>query len=88
MTEQFNRRDVLKLTAGAMISTVGSGCFETATSSSKNTVPSYLRGYENLYYNDPREAARAWFADADFGLFMHYGPVPDAPPRKTQHVVR
>ena len=73
MSRQFNRRDVLKLTAGAMISTVGSGCLETAASSSKNNVPLYLRGYENLYNKDPREAALAWFADADFGLFMHYG---------------
>ncbi len=37
------------------------------------SVPSYLRGYEALYARDPREAARAWFRDARFGLFIHYG---------------
>jgi alpha-L-fucosidase len=36
-------------------------------------VPSYLKGYERLYAQDPRQAALAWFAEARFGLFMHYG---------------
>lgn len=36
-------------------------------------VPSYLSGYEELYAKDPREAALAWFQDAKFGLFIHYG---------------
>ena len=36
-------------------------------------IPSYLKGYEALYAQNPRDAARAWFADARFGLFMHYG---------------
>ena len=40
----------------------------TATS-----VPSYLSDYAKLYARDPRAAARAWFAEANFGLFMHYG---------------
>ncbi|QDU54605.1 alpha-L-fucosidase [Aeoliella mucimassa] len=37
------------------------------------TTPKYLSGYSKLYANDPRAAAKAWFADAGFGLFMHYG---------------
>lgn len=37
------------------------------------TVPSYLSDYANLYQTDPHAAALAWFADAKFGLFMHYG---------------
>ena len=36
-------------------------------------VPSYLRGYEGLYASDPKQAALAWFRDAKFGLFLHYG---------------
>ena len=36
-------------------------------------IPSYLQGYETQYAADPRGAARAWFAEAHFGLFMHYG---------------
>ncbi|MGC9346520.1 MAG: alpha-L-fucosidase [Anaerolineae bacterium] len=37
------------------------------------TIPSYLTDYAELYRRDPRAAALAWFADARFGLFMHYG---------------
>jgi alpha-L-fucosidase len=37
------------------------------------TIPGYLKDYEALYAESPRGAARAWFADAKFGLFMHYG---------------
>ncbi|MEI8042940.1 MAG: alpha-L-fucosidase [Verrucomicrobiota bacterium] len=36
-------------------------------------IPSYLKGYQNLYRTDPRAAARQWFREAKFGLFMHYG---------------
>jgi alpha-L-fucosidase len=38
-----------------------------------DTTPSYLRDYSDLYKKDPREAARAWFRDARYGLFLHYG---------------
>lgn len=36
-------------------------------------VPSYLRGFEALYTTDPRQAALAWFKQARYGLFLHYG---------------
>jgi alpha-L-fucosidase len=36
-------------------------------------VPSYLRGYARLYAQGPHQAALAWFREAHFGLFMHYG---------------
>lgn len=35
--------------------------------------PSYLKDYAALYAQDPKAAALAWFKDAKFGLFMHYG---------------
>ena len=35
--------------------------------------PSYLRDYAALYAQDPKAAALAWFKEAKFGLFMHYG---------------
>jgi alpha-L-fucosidase len=38
-----------------------------------SSIPPYLKGYESLYVQDPRKAALAWFADARFGLFIHYG---------------
>ncbi len=34
--------------------------------------PSYLRGYEAAYGENPNAAAVAWFKDAKFGLFVHY----------------
>jgi alpha-L-fucosidase len=36
-------------------------------------VPAFLKGYEDLYRKDPRDATRAWFQGAKFGLFIHYG---------------
>ncbi|OHX63816.1 alpha-L-fucosidase precursor [Flammeovirga pacifica] len=40
---------------------------------SKAEVPSYLKGYEEAYAENPREAAKQWFQEAKFGLFIHYG---------------
>jgi alpha-L-fucosidase len=36
-------------------------------------LPSYLRGYKELYVIDPRKAALKYFREARFGLFIHYG---------------
>jgi alpha-L-fucosidase len=35
--------------------------------------PAYLQDYARSYADDPRAAARQWFADARYGLFLHYG---------------
>jgi len=35
-------------------------------------VPSYLRGYEALYRENPRAAAVEWHRNAKWGLFVHY----------------
>jgi alpha-L-fucosidase len=37
------------------------------------TIPGYLTGHEELYATDPRGAAMAWFRQARYGLFLHYG---------------
>ena len=39
----------------------------------KIKVPSYLKGYEEIYSVNPRQAAIEWLRDARFGLFLHYG---------------
>jgi alpha-L-fucosidase len=39
----------------------------------QSSMPSFLKGYEQLYRTDPRAAARQWFREAKFGLFLHYG---------------
>ncbi|HOX39438.1 MAG TPA: alpha-L-fucosidase [Candidatus Brocadiia bacterium] len=36
-------------------------------------VPSYLSNYADIYRQDPRKAALKWFAEARYGLFLHYG---------------
>ncbi|MCR8632747.1 alpha-L-fucosidase [Paenibacillus radicis (ex Xue et al. 2023)] len=36
-------------------------------------IPSYLKGYEELYAEDPHEAGLAWFRDAELGMSIHYG---------------
>jgi len=64
----LDRRRFLQCSAGGALAACGSGGLEDAAS-----IPSFLRGYEGLYRNDPREATRAWFQDARFGLFLHYG---------------
>jgi len=35
--------------------------------------PGYLSDYAELYIQNPRAAALKWFANAHYGLFMHYG---------------
>jgi alpha-L-fucosidase len=41
-------------------------------SDSPAAIPSYLRGYEALYRDDPRAAAIQWHRNAKWGLFVHY----------------
>ncbi|MCX7013759.1 MAG: alpha-L-fucosidase [Candidatus Sumerlaeota bacterium] len=36
-------------------------------------MPTYLKGYENLYRQSPHAAAIQWFRDARYGLMMHFG---------------
>jgi len=43
--------------------------YQTVTSS----IPRYLEGYEQRFEDNPRAAAREWFHDAAYGLFLHYG---------------
>ena len=43
-----------------------SGCNQT-------NVPSYLADYEEQYKEDPKAANLAWFQEAKFGMFLHYG---------------
>ena len=42
-------------------------------STSQKSVPRYLRGYADLWETDPKAANLAWWKEAKFGLFIHYG---------------
>ena len=65
----IRRRDFLRH-ASAAVAAVSVG--QTSWAREK-AVPGYLAGCEMLYADDPQKAAVAWFSDARFGLFMHYG---------------
>ncbi len=66
----ISRREFIK--AGAACAGVAaSGCIGLAKAGSR--VPSYLKGYEDIYAEDPRKAALKYFREVKFGLFMHYG---------------
>ncbi|OVE82717.1 alpha-L-fucosidase precursor [bacterium M21] len=66
----LNRKEFIK---------TGAACFGFVTSGSMAhakpvlKIPSYLKGYEELYAQSPRQAAFTWFRDAQFGLFLTYG---------------
>ena len=38
-----------------------------------NHVPTYLKDFKESYQVNPHKAAQEWFAQAKFGLFMHFG---------------
>lgn len=64
----MNRREFLlkSATASALLS-IPLGCGKT------ETIPPYLKDYEELYMKNPRAAALQWFKDAKYGLFIHWG---------------
>jgi alpha-L-fucosidase len=71
----MKRREMIKSGAAfagaALIGPAGFGC--TFSVNDKKQIPSYLKGYEELYAEDPRKAAIQYFRDAKFGMFIHYG---------------
>ena len=71
----INRRDMIKTgvaCAGAsLLSPISFG--KTVLGMNAVKVPSYLKGYEDLYAGNPRQAALDYFRNAKFGLFIHYG---------------
>lgn len=41
--------------------------------SDQRPVPTYLEDFREQYREDPREANRSWFREAEYGMFIHYG---------------
>ena len=37
----------------------------------REEIPYWLEDYKKIYKENPREASKAWFRDAKFGLFVH-----------------
>jgi alpha-L-fucosidase len=67
-----NRREFMKTVGAGALGMGLAGC-AAGRREDAIPVPSYLKGYEDHFRKDPREAARRWFREARFGLFMHYG---------------
>ncbi len=67
MTCNMNRRDLLKFGGVALSS------LTRIRSAAAAEVPSFLQSVADRYAEDPRAAALAWFKQARFGLFLHYG---------------
>jgi len=70
---EFIREAGLALAAGPAIFGARSSRAAEQRTRPSDAVPSYLRGFEKPYAQDPRQAALDWFRQARFGLFMHYG---------------
>lgn len=66
----MNRRDFIELSA---LVGIGSLILPSCISNTNNKMPPYLKGYEELYKKNPREAATQWFKEARYGMFIHYG---------------
>lgn len=71
----LTRREALRrLGTAAVVSACPSALFpQTGRTEPAASMPTYLKGQEGLYAQDPRKAARAFFREAQFGLFVHYG---------------
>ena len=64
----MHRRTFISSIGGTAISMcLGRAC------AAADTIPPHLRGQADLFARDPRAAALAWFREAKFGLFIHYG---------------
>jgi alpha-L-fucosidase len=66
----MKRRNFLQTLAGTA---VAGGILQQCRDAAPPAVPSYLRNHAGLFARDPHAAALAWFREARFGLFMHYG---------------
>ncbi|MGQ1788071.1 alpha-L-fucosidase [Saccharicrinis sp. GN24d3] len=63
-----NNKRITRVLIGVCIFCLGlTGCNQSTN------VPSYLKGYEDNYKENPRTAALKWFRAAEFGMFIHYG---------------
>lgn len=71
MTHSFNRRSFLQTLGAGAGTLLVPGALRAASTDPE--IPSYLKGHEKLYAENPRAAGLQWFREARFGLFMHYG---------------
>lgn len=66
----MERRKFMQLTGLGLTFSMIPSLFYSCKS---DKIPAYLKNYSELYATKPLEAAKQWFIDAKFGLFLHYG---------------
>jgi alpha-L-fucosidase len=71
MNHPLNRRSFLQTLAAGAGTLLVPGALRAALPAPE--IPSYLKGYEKLFAENPRAAGLQWFREARFGLFLHYG---------------
>ena len=64
---------ILKSSFLVLISVLGLGSSVLTSCQPKGNTPSYLSDYAEKFKEAPRAANLAWFQEAEFGLFLHYG---------------
>lgn len=64
-----NRREFL-VKMGLLATASGLGL----TACMQNRIPKHLEYYQEQFFSNPLNASLAWFRNANFGLFIHYGP--------------
>jgi alpha-L-fucosidase len=70
MNDITSRRQFIR----ACVASTACAAFARVSAAEKQpAVPPHLKGREDHFRTDPRAAALAWFRDAKFGLFIHYG---------------
>lgn len=72
----MNRRQFNRVSAATAASVFGGALMSgtaPAQSETKVRVPAHLKDYAALYQKDPLAASSAWFKDARYGMFIHYG---------------
>ncbi len=75
-TEERETEDMHRLTrrhfGAAAAAALAAGPVGATAARANRRPPSYLHAYAERYAADPRGAARQWFTDARFGLFVHW----------------
>jgi len=70
MNHNTNRRQFIR----ACVAGAACAAFARVSAAEKQpAVPPHLKGRAEQFRTGPRAAAMAWFRDAKFGLFIHYG---------------
>lgn len=73
MPDPITRRTFLGRTASMMAALPLTLPVAAAPAKKDGPLPPHLEAYRELYSQDPRAASLAWFKEARFGLFIHYG---------------